>query len=155
MKTSMHNVEVLTISGKTTTQDIIDGIVGCRDVNKCMERVAIARALREQYSIEPHESRVKIDAGHTKFNLEGYRWEAKTSRIQSRSLIKFDDVISKARRKKLPKAEIERLVTNAVKEHDWKFKAIKGTKIQPESRERKDRINKNRRRRYAEGERSK
>ena len=95
MKTSMHNVEVLTISGKTTTQDIIDGIVGCRDVNKCMERVAIARALREQYSIEPHESRVKIDAGHTKFNLEGYRWEAKTSRIQSRSLIKFDDVFQR------------------------------------------------------------
>ena len=152
MRTSWRNIEVLEITGKTTTRDIEDGVDGCRDVNKCMERVAIARALRAEFKVEPHESRVKIDAGHVTFNLKGFRWEAKTPRIQAKSLIKFDDILSRARRKKLPKDEQKRLVTDAVKEHDWKFKAIKGTKIQSISRERQDRINKLRRERYVPGE---
>jgi hypothetical protein len=154
-KTRKQTIITMNLNGKTTQQDILGGIQGYRDCNRCMEKVSIARALLNEHDAPPHATGVKIDAGHIRYRLDGYRWQATTPRIQSKSLIDFDAVIQKARRKKLPWPEIERLVLARIKEHEWKITAVRMSKITPLSRETMDRVNKARREAYANGKRPK
>jgi hypothetical protein len=147
--------EFMTVEGITTVADILEGIDGCRDASKCMERVSITRALLEKYDVSPHETRVRIDAGHTKFNFKGYRWQADTSKVQKNALIRFDDLITKLKRQRVPAEKIEKMVLDAIPDHSWKFKAMKGTKIIPPTKARQEQVNQRRRERIAAGEKPK
>ena len=76
--------------------------------------------------------RVKVDAGHIKFNLRGFRWLADTPKVAKDSLIRFD-------RKE------------AVSPHNYVVVANRRTKIVPPSPERQARVNENRRIRIRAG----
>lgn len=135
---------------EVSKSDIVNGIEGCRDVAKCMERVSITRSLFDRFGVLPHDSKVRIDAGKIRWCMDGYRWSADTPKIPRKWLILFDKLIHALRRKKTPLPEIERQVLAAVPPHNYTVEGVRGTKIIPFSRERKDQINKARRKREAE-----
>lgn len=128
VKTRKTMAEKMDIAIDVFQRDINDG-VPCT-ASLCMEKVAIARALDK---IDPgaaargQHHKVRVDAGHIKFNYQGYRWKAETPKAARRALIMFDN------KKTRPE----------VKPHSYKLTAIKGTKIkkgQPLSAERKKQI---------------
>jgi hypothetical protein len=119
-----------------------------------MERLAIVRALQEQFDVMPHESKVRIDAGNIRCCLRSYRWKGDTPKVPRRALIDFDEFIRRNRRK-MSRAELERLLLEKIQPHSYTVTMIRGGKIAEISRERKDQINTARRARYAAGERPK
>jgi len=154
MVTKKKTITQLKYRVTTTAQDILDGIEGCQNASRCMERIANVRALQEQFDVMPHESKVRIDAGHIQFCLRGYRWKGETPKVPRRALIDFDRIIRQSRRK-LSRVELERLLLENIKPHIYTVTAIRGGKIKEFSRERKNQINAARRARYAAGERPK
>ncbi len=108
-----------------TWPDIAGG-VSCK-ASKCMHKVAIARTLDNMDRRGGHH-KVRVDAGHIKFNYGGYRWEAKTPKIAKDSLMRFDDGYP-------------------VQPHSYTVNAERTSKIIPLSAERQEQINKRRRER--------
>lgn len=104
----------------------------CRLASKCMEKLANAEALIALFPNETGNFHVRVDAGHIRFNADGYRWIASTPKIAKYNLIEFD--------RKRP-----------VSPHSYKVTAQKMSKIVPISRERQAQINEARRRRSAAG----
>lgn len=121
MKLKVHTIQF----------DIDDG--ECRIATKCMERVAVARALTLAFpKVSPHTFRVRVDAGTIKFNVDGYRWEAKTPNVAKKALIRFD--------MNLP-----------VEPHSYTLTAVRKSKIVKLTLERQLQINAAREQRIAEG----
>jgi len=129
MKRSRRTIETLEFEVDTRQEHIDEG--KCRLAHRCMEKLAIASALMVLFPEETNHH-VRIDAGHIKFNVDGWRWIANTPKIASRALIDFDH--------KRP-----------VKPHRYRVSAQRTTKIKPNPHERQDQINAARRRRIAAG----
>src|SRR5215467_8956502 len=128
MSFSTKKHDVVTIADvSVTSTDIVDGIAGCRIANLCMVKVAFARALLDRYGVLPHESKVKVDGGDgITFNLRGYRWRCSPVPKAARfALIKFDDVLSRARKAKKTRIEQERLILAAIKPFKFTVVAVK------------------------------
>jgi len=90
MKTNTRKVETFKFKVDVTQADIDNG--KCRLAMQCMEKVAIARTLMNQYhGKNDAELRVRVDAGHIRFNLRGQRWVADTPKVARTSLIRFDE----------------------------------------------------------------
>jgi hypothetical protein len=99
-----------------------------------MEKVAIARTLMTKFRGKSDaELRVRVDAGHIRFNLRGCRWVADTPKIARNSLIRFD-------RKE------------GVKPHSYTVVARKIATIKKIPRERQDQVNTARRARIRAGQ---
>jgi hypothetical protein len=133
VKRSRRTVEQMEFNVETTQKHITDG--ECRLAHRCMEKLAIAEALMKLFPKEASHH-VRIDAGHIRFNANGYRWIANTPKIARRALIDFD--------RKRP-----------VRPHNYRVAAQRTTKIVPNPRKRQDQINKARRERVAAGVRDK
>lgn len=118
---------------KVTQGDITEG--ECRLAHRCMERVAIIRALREIDPDVPSNS-VRVDAGHIKFVLKGYRYKADTPRIAKESLILFDH---------------KQFGPVYVKPHSYWVTAAQTSKVVKSTAERKEQINAARHARAAAG----
>lgn len=114
VKTRRKLQEVMTLHVDVIQKDIEDG-QPCT-ASLCMEKVAIARALDR---LDPgaaarnQHHKVRVDAGHVKFNFHGYRWKAETPKVARRALIMFDNKTTRPN----------------VKVHSYKLTALKGTKI--------------------------
>jgi hypothetical protein len=131
IRTTTRRVESLKFKVDVTQGDIDNG--ECRLTSQCMEKVAIARTLMNQFRGKSDaELRVRVDAGHIRFNLRGCRWLADTPKIAKVSLIKFD-------RKE------------TVKPHSYVVVARRVSKIKTRSRERQNQINAARRARIRAG----
>jgi hypothetical protein len=121
----------------TTTHDDLNAAIklnGKCTPDRCMHKVAIARTL---FALDPDGGgthKVRIDGGHIKFNLHGYRYKADTPRAVKRSLMFFD----------AEKYDVLHTQT-------YKVVARKTTKIIPISPERQAQINEARRKRIAKG----
>ena len=121
MRLITRKIEQFKFKVDVTQGDIDTG--QCRLASKCMEKVAIARTLMNEYGGKSDaDLRVKVDAGHIKFNLRGYRWLADTPKIAKDNLIRFD--------RKDP-----------VKPHNYIVVANRRTKVVPPSPERQARVN--------------
>lgn len=129
VKRSRKTIETLEFDVETRQEHIEEG--KCRLAHRCMEKLAIACVLMELFPGE-ESHHVRIDAGHIKFNADGWRWIANTPRIASKALIDFDH--------KRP-----------VKPHSFTVTATRTTKIKPNPRQRQDQINTARRKRIAAG----
>lgn len=82
--------EIVTLKVRATvTQDDIDGGISC-DANRCMGKVAMARELDRQFPEKGKGHKVRVDAGHIKANINGYRWLADTPRILAKNLKIYD-----------------------------------------------------------------
>ena len=89
VRTRTSKIETFKFKVHVTQADIDHG--ECRVATRCMEKVAIARTLMNEFRGKSDaEMRVRIDAGHIKFNLRGARWIADTPKIAAFSLKKFD-----------------------------------------------------------------
>jgi len=131
---------------QVTVDDIINGRCGL--TSHCMEKVSNARALMNQYGAKSDaELRIKVDAGHIRFNLNGHRWEANTPKVAKKALIDYD----KALRKRGAQVDPEKINEFPVKAHSYVVKARAIRKIQKVSRSTQERVNENRRRRIREG----
>jgi hypothetical protein len=121
----------------------------CLKPSSCMVQVSLERTLRMAHPRTNHHSRV--DAGHIKFNLEGYRYVADTPRKPKAALIAFDreDAARKAARKKGEpfKSKVEPFM--------FTITARRGAKIKATTPERQERINEARRKRRAAGQKQK
>lgn len=134
VKTRTKNVITMKIEVNTLQRDIDEGVCGL--AVKCMEKLALTRGLIEQLGIKPDKVRhihAKVDAGHMRFNYDGYRWSADTPRTPRNALIKFD--------------EDKRLV----RPHRYSAVFVRGAKIAKMTEERKEQINEARERRALEG----
>jgi hypothetical protein len=132
IKTTTRRIETFKFKVDVTKADIENG--ECRIATQCMEKVAIARTLMNEFRGKSDaELRVRIDAGHIKFNLRGCRWIADTPKIASYSLQKFD-------RKEL------------VKPHSYVVVARKAGTIKKVSRDRQNQVNAARRARIRAGQ---
>lgn len=131
LKSRTRQIEELKLPVTVTENDIQNG--ECRIASRCMEKVAVARTLMKQYrGTSDAELRVRVDAGHIKFNLRGFRWAADTPKVAKNALIRFD-------------------LKKPVKPHGYVLTARRGTKIIPPSRERQDQVNAARRARIKAG----
>jgi hypothetical protein len=128
-------IQILELPVAITQDHIDEGLKHCRDMHRCMEKVGIAEALVNEFGGEPHRYHVRIDGGHAKFNLNGYRYEANTPKIAKNQLMCLD----------------QRKWHHKLKPHRYVLHAVRGTKIYPMSRERKNQINVARRARIAAG----
>jgi len=119
-----------------TQSDVLEGRCGL--ANKCMEQVAVVRALMVRHKIyDPIEVRklnVRVDGASIKYNLGGWRWEAKTPLVAKRALIDFDDKNF-----------------HLIQPHEYVLIAERTTKIYPMTPERQAQVNEARRVRVAEG----
>jgi hypothetical protein len=132
VKTTTRRIETFKFKVDVTQADIENG--ECRMATRCMEKVAIARTLMTEFRGKSDaELRVRIDAGHIKFNLRGCRWIADTPKIAAHSLQKFD-------RKEL------------VKPHSFVVVARKTATIKKVARDRQDQVNAARRARIRAGQ---
>jgi hypothetical protein len=117
------------------TRDALDKAIaddGFCDPRKCWHRVAIMALIMIW---EPNgDPRVRVDAGHIKVNYRGWRYIADTPRHVKRSLMLFD---------------LHRYDEVYIRQYTLRFRRT--TKIVPESKERRDRINANRLARAAAG----
>lgn len=103
----------------------------CRLPHLCMEKVAIAEALDKEFGANRAE-RVRIDGAQIKFNLNGYRWQCTTPKAAKTALIRFDH-------------------KQYVKPHSYAVLAIRGTKIESQSAQRRLQINEARKARIEAG----
>lgn len=132
MKTSLKKIEVLKFGVDVSQSDIDQG--ACQEPRRCMEKVAIARTLMQQHPrLSDADLRVRVDAGHVRFNLHGFRWVGDTPVVARRALIRFD-----AKKK--------------VEPHSFILTARRTSKIKPQSAERKTQINAARRARIKAGQ---
>jgi hypothetical protein len=131
MKTKTRKVEFFTFKVDVTQADIETG--ECRLMSRCMQKVAIARTLMNEHGAKSDaELRVRVDAGHIRFNLHGYHCLADTPKIAKINLIRFDR-------------------GEPVSPHSYVVHARKIAKIATRSRERQDQINAARRARIRAG----
>jgi hypothetical protein len=63
---------------------------GFCDPRKCFGKVAITRKLDQEFP-QAQSHKVRVDAGHIKANIHGYRWQADTPKMLRAMLINFDD----------------------------------------------------------------
>jgi hypothetical protein len=118
---SKRRIETFKFKVAVTQADIDNG--KCRYASQCMEKVAVARTLMTEFGAKSDaELRVRVDAGHMKFNFRGYHWIADTPKIARQSLILFDQ--------KKP-----------VEPHSYVVSARRGAAIKKISRVRQDQIN--------------
>lgn len=133
VKTTTRRIETFKFMVNVTQADIDNG--ECRMATRCMEKVAIARTLMTEFRGKSDaELRVRIDAGHIKFNLRGARWIADTPKIAKASLIRFDRDKS------------------SVKPHSFVVIARKTGTIRKIPRDRQDQVNAARRARIRAGQ---
>jgi hypothetical protein len=135
----------LAIDVSTTLIDILGG--ECRLADKCMEKVAITRAIQKHLGVHPHESKVRIDGSWIMCCIKGWRYKAPPPKMAKKWLIKYDQVLSDCRRKRLSHEETERVLVAEIPPHDYKLTLVRTTKIIPLTQARKDQINAARRRR--------
>jgi hypothetical protein len=122
--------ELLKFRVKVTQDDINNGV--CRKQSKCMEKVAVCRTLIELGVIKSDaEGRVRVDAGHIKFNAYGFRWVADTPKTASQALKAYDHD-----------------GPEVVRGHSYMVVAHKDTPIIKIPRERQEQINEARRARW-------
>jgi hypothetical protein len=126
---------VMKVRVKTTHQDIVDA--ECRKPLRCMERNAVTRALIELFGLQNkpdlvRKLHVRVDAGHIKWNWDGWRWDASTPPRTKDWIIRFD-------------------AQQPVSPHSYTLKGIKTTRIVSFTRERQDQINAARQKRVREG----
>jgi hypothetical protein len=89
VKTKTVRLRQLEIHVKVKQKDIDEGLP-C-SATLCMEKIAIARSLDIIDPEQKNHHKVRVDAGHIKFNMKGYRWLANTPLKAKTALIKFDD----------------------------------------------------------------
>lgn len=132
MKTiKTKTVHTMRVAVSVTKSDIVDG--ECRIASLCMQKMAIARAVQSMFPNEPaHKLHVRVDGGHIKFNVAGYRWKGDTPAAAKKALIDFD-------------REVE------VRPHKYTFTATRKGKVVAMPRERQIQINVARDKRKAEG----
>jgi hypothetical protein len=131
VKRRKKTVETLKLDVRVIKDDISNG--ECRRATRCMEKVAIARSLSKAFPDEsPQKFHVRVDAGHIRFNVDGYRWQADTPKIAKAALIKFDHKLS-------------------VLPHNYTIVATRGGKITPMTAERQKQINMARAERIKQG----
>jgi hypothetical protein len=135
VKHGSKTVQSLAIPVSVTETHINEGIKHCRDPHRCMEKVSVADALVREFGGDPHKYHVRVDGGHIKFNLHGYRWEANTPKIAKSQLICLD----------------QKKWHHRLKPHRYVVHAVRGSKIYPQTKERKEQINAARRARIAAG----
>jgi len=85
-------IHQLSIRCHASVQDIelSSSVKGFCDPRKCFGKVAIARKLDQEFpQLQSHK--VRVDAGHIKANIRGYRWLADTPKILRAMLINFDN----------------------------------------------------------------
>lgn len=136
IKVRTNRRKEVTLSVSTTHDDLnaAIGMNGRCSPSKCMHKVAIARTL---FALDPDGGgthRVRIDGGHIKFNLHGYRYKADTPKAVKRSLMLFDQG-----------------AYDAIKVQTYSVRAHRTTKIAPITKERQEQVNANRRQRIAAG----
>jgi hypothetical protein len=132
-KRTIHTMTLNPI--KVEQRDIDEGL--CLLARKCMIKVAVTRFLDRAYPQE-QSHRVRVDAGHIKFNAQGHRYEGKTPASARKALMYFDD---KRRR-------------HLVKPFEFKLTVTRMSKIDPSKKftpARRRQINEARRRREADG----
>lgn len=139
-------VSMLKLTGiHVTANDIEEG--RCLLPNLCMVRVAVERHLRKLDPTVPNHH-TKVDAGHIRFNIDGYRYSGDTPKVAKLALIQFDKenkAQKKAERAGLP-------FESKVKPFSFGFMALRGSKVMPMTRERQVQINEARKRRQAAGQ---
>jgi|SRR5215472_56011 len=146
MRVSNRKVQMVSFEAPVTQGDIDEG--ECRLANKCMIRVAIERRLRQLEPSQPNHH-TRVDGGDIRFNYKGHRHRAHIDRVSKANLIKFDSE-DKAKRRAKRRGET---FTSAVKPFVCRVRdAIKGPKLIPNTRRRREQINAARRRRIAAGE---
>lgn len=140
-----RRVTVIHLKGIRVTQDDIDG-AKCRLTNQCMVRVATERYLR---AIDPSEynHHTKVDAGHIRFNKDGFHFSGDTPKVPKWALLQWD-------KEEKARAKAEKLgvpFVSEVKPFTFSMFATRGTKVEHMSRERQVHINEARKRREATG----
>jgi hypothetical protein len=130
-KTTTKTIETIKLKVDVTNQHIDEG--ECRLAHKCMEKVAVTEALiAGGYGKSGAELRVRVDAGHTKFNTLGHRWIADTHMKARNALIAFDH-------------------KEPVRPHSYTIVARRGAKLKKIPRSRQEQINEARRKREGNG----
>ena len=145
MKTSVRKIETIKFPVHVSLSDIEEG--ECLDANKCMVRVANERKLRQIEPSEPNHH-TRVDAGHIRFNLHGYRWSADTNKKAKAALIQFDDEVREKRKAKQARKSFK----SKVEPFTFTVVAVRGSKLVKSTRERKDNINAARKRRQEAGQ---
>lgn len=85
---SKKTYDIIHFTVKVLDSDITKG--KCLLANKCMVKVAVARTLDQEYPMVGSH-KVRVDAGHIKFNARGYRWIADTPPEARIALINYDN----------------------------------------------------------------
>src|SRR5215831_14820627 len=102
----------LAVEVNVTQERIDEG--QCLRADKCMEKLSIEAFLLEKFSQETTGSlKVRIDMGHVKFSLRGYRYKQDTPKHISRKIYNFD----------------HEHLRHLVVPHRWRFIAIRGSRI--------------------------
>jgi hypothetical protein len=135
-----------------TQPDIVIG--ECLRKDRCMHKVAIARTLMSQLKIKSDaELRVRVDAGHIRFNWRGWRWCADSPKIVQTTLKRFDGLAhewSPAQRGRDPEGW-RNAVLKVIRPHSYVIIARRMSRIAPVNRERQDQVNAARRARAHAG----